>query len=365
MSSLAGPDSGIREMLIVRRTSARTMPPMASASQYVGLILLVVGGASTSRPAAASDAAMRIAYEADAACPSADEFMRQLRGRTRSPVDWARKESADIKVVLKRAARSTTGTVEMNAADGQTVTRSLEADSCEEVVAAAALIAALATGVSADEPRVPAGPSSSPTPETREPDASDRTTGAPRPSPRWHWGGGAAGTLSGGIAPSLAFGGVAFVQAEQPEFPTGRFVVRASFAYAAAPSADRDWGSASFNLMAARLDACPLFLPIASRAGVAACVGATVGAITARGNVARPGGSSGGRPLLWLDITPSLRALLPAGERLWFEANVGLAVPLRRYEFVLEQLGSPANTAQVYPTPAVAAALGAGMGVTF
>src|SRR5258706_10760489 len=174
-------------MLMVRRTSARTMPPMASASQYVGLILLVVGGASTSRPAAASDAAMRIAYEADAACPSADEFMRQLRGRTRSPVDWARKESADIKVVLKRAARSSTGTVEMNAADGQTVTRSLEADSCEEVAAAAALIVALATGVSFDEPRALE------TPEAPEPHASDSVTAAPPPSPRWRWGAGAAG----------------------------------------------------------------------------------------------------------------------------------------------------------------------------
>ena len=121
-------------------------------------ILLVVGGSLTSRPAAASDTAMRIAYEADASCPSADEFMRQLRGRTHAPVDLAREGAADIKVVLKRATRSSTGTVEMSAADGQTVTRSLEADSCEEVAAAAALIAALATGVAVDGPKAPQKP---------------------------------------------------------------------------------------------------------------------------------------------------------------------------------------------------------------
>ena len=153
------------------------------------------------------------------------------------------------------------------------------------------------------------------------------------------------------------------MQAEQPELPTGRFALRASFGYSAAPSASRDWGSASFNLIAGRLDACPLFLPIASRASVAACVGTTLGAINVRGQL-NPGGKTGGGARLWWDIAPSLRALLPAGKSRWFEANARLTVPLRRYEFVLEKIGSPGNT-QVYPTPTVAAALEAGVGVSF
>jgi hypothetical protein len=325
-------------------------------------ILLVALGAS--RGAAAGDAPVRVAYEADASCPSADAFMRALRGRTHSPVELAHERAADIEIVLKKVAQTSTGTVVMNGADGQSVTRKLEADSCEEVAAAAALIAALATGVAAEEPKPPAR-SELPAPETREPETPDLPPPAPPSSSRWRWSSGALASFSGGVAPSLAYGGVAFVQAEVREFPTGYLAVRGSFGYATSRSAERDWGSASFSLLAARFDACPLFLATSSRAGVAACLGATAGAVTARGQVTQPGGASGGHPLVWLDVTPTARAVLPAGKHVWFEADLGVAVPLLRYEFVLEQAGTPDTTARVYSTPAVAAALGAGIGVAF
>jgi hypothetical protein len=347
---------------------------------------LALACASIASVARAAPEPIALHYEAVAGCPKPEFFAGQVTART----DQVRFDEAgavgSFRVVMERTASGYAGVLSVTDRNGKESVRRFEAESCDNVVVALALVAALAIDPNAvatpEAPAVPpAGappeqaPASAPVPDARETEPTTRVNRAPSapalvfdrqfaPGPSayraWSWSVGATAQGLGGVTPSLleVFGGFFGVEKKGVGWSPG---FRLSPYYGATgqtgPSVDR----AEFALLAARVAGCPYRAPLTKGSRVSPCAGLDAGWIRARGT--DPGIHSLEKDGLWLSLSLDAQLELAVTGAIFMEVNGGLGVPLIRQRFQFE---TPDKAPEVvYQVPPVSGHGGFSVGARF
>jgi hypothetical protein len=301
--------------------------------------------------------ALLLEYAAPGNCPPAADFQARVKARTPLARFADEDDARALKVVVRPTGTAYAGHLSLVGRSGHISERDVEDTLCSDVVDALALITALAvdpnaqlaatassaapapatTDSSAAEviPLVEApAPRSRPSIPKEAPSQRRRPVATPaRPFPATFAVGGTFATMAG-IAPDTLVGGGAFGAVESKSdrwlAPSLRLTLLAAENGA---FATRD---ASFLLLAARLDVCPLRLG-RPELSLRPCVGADLGAVEAKGIDAVAGGTGklGTEP--WGDLQALLRLRGEPGlAHVFVEGEGGVFVPLNRSSFVYD-----------------------------
>ncbi|MEP7050063.1 MAG: hypothetical protein ABJB12_06905 [Pseudomonadota bacterium] len=298
-----------------------------------GAALAVVCCASRAR-AQAPGQAFRLEYWSEGRCPDASEFARQIQTRApRLRPAVADEPALGFYAELVERAGSATGRLTARSADGREVTREVRGSTCDDVVTALALIAALA----ADPNQTVEAPPSAPLPAVRRARHARRVEEAdelppvlPPPAPRWTFGVGGGLSFDSSIAPSPGYGlGVEF-DAEGPEGSPWRALFGLSAIRAAAPKTPTRAGYASFTYVAFRGTACPLRWPEATPLFLRPCVFLDAGVL--EGNVSL-GSNNQDEAKTWFAAGAFARVEALADDVLSFQLDGGVTAPLKRDSF--------------------------------
>lgn len=330
------------------------------------MIAASVFGASVGLPARAAPAPaapalgatepIRIEYRAEAGCPSADEFNRQVFRRTSSARLATSGDTARTFIVgIERRGSGLAGSLVIRQADGTSESREVVGPDCKEVATVLALATALAIDPQASlapEPETEPPPPDPPPlkPPLAQPATDDRRE-LPPPSDervaKAAWSLGLGPALEAAIAPRVAFGGGLEI-AWRPEGRGPVSSIGVEAIYLRTPEHEGGGASSTFQFVYAKPSVCSVALGWQAGSGIAPCVGAELGAVTGSGSDL-PHGSTHTR--VWSAVDIGLRLFQTLGER-WFLAAEGTVVlPVTRYKFVFLNPDTP-----VYSVPAAAAA---------
>ena len=301
------------------------------------------------RPALAETQPMHVSYTAPAGCSSRDTFVRELTLRTaRVAVVDAAEPAASFVVELVDRGPRVLGQLRLIEPDGSETARAVSGATCEEVVPALALIAAvLVDPESLTRARTPppaAAPAEAPHPEP----SSWRI----RPS----LGVGAA--LATAVGPGLSPGVLLELGLESERVGERGPVALIALEHSESPSKSTTAGDAYFTASFGRLTLCPLRWPSRGPLFLSPCAAFEAGALHAE-----PSKTLGKRPLsvLWLAVDPALGfeyRPLPA-------LSLGLGVlgvfPLRRDRFAFAPSAASQPDILVFSLPTVGAAVQAGV----
>jgi len=313
---------------------------------------------SLSARATAQDVvAVRIEYHAPAGCPDGRAFVLQVSGRTarfRSSDDSPRAFVVELTVTDGARGRLTT-------IDGDArATRELHGDTCEEVVSALALVAALAIDPNASTLPVTPAPPLVVTPAAAPPPP-------PSPMPRrkalpWHLDLGFGVEATGAVSPSDVLVGLGpFVEGS---VDLGAFAPALRLSLRAAParaSPVESGGTAHFGWWLVTAEACVRWSLVRDSSGrtfaVAPCARAGVGMLRVDGSdVFSPRGE--GRA--WLDLGSLVRVRWAPLRIGFIELTGGAVFPLTRDRFHFD---NPDTT--VHRAALVGALVGGDVGVHF
>jgi hypothetical protein len=281
---------------------------------------------STSALAAPPGQPFRLEYWAEGHCPDAIEFARQIQTRAPRlrPAEGDEPALGFYAELVERPG-SATGRLTARTPDGREVAREVRGATCDDVVAALALIAALA----ADPSQPVAAPASGAaevhpaTPVRRHvrDDLPVEDLEPPDPALRWTFGVGGGLSFDSSIAPSPGYGlGVEF-DAEGK----GGSVLRPLFALSAIRAA-----AASFTWLAFRGTVCPLRWPEATPLFIRPCLFLDAGEL--EGNVSLDG-TSRGQSKSWFAAGGFARVEALADEVLSFQLDGGVTAALKRDTF--------------------------------
>jgi len=284
------------------------------------LLALALGATRPARAEAPTP--VRLTFAGAAGSCSRGALEREIARRS-SAVVLAEREDVttliDVRVTPSPGAVEATLSIER--AERPTVVRTVTGRSCAEVLEATALIVVvlLAPPV-ASPPPAPPPPAAAPPP----PPAA-----APPPPPAWRWGGGTAGTLVGGIAPTPLLGVEAFLDGSGVRRQGWSPALRAGVAAAWRSVPELGGVRAAFRLTAATVSACPLAWLPSDRLALRACAAATLGSLEVTGSDAT-GSRAERHPWVTVGLGPRLELpLLPvlaleaaaAGEAALFEGR--------------------------------------------
>ncbi|WP_437619087.1 hypothetical protein [Sorangium sp. So ce1151] len=316
----------------------------------ISFIELVVLGLS-SGAAAPAPIPIRIAFDAPPDCSTADALYDGIRARTdRVRLAEQGEDGWEVRVRLTRAGPKVHGELRVIHERGETDTRTVDGSSCDVVVQALSLTAALAVDEVVEEtsaaPPPVASPPKPPPPKPPPPPS------APRPVAPFRLELGAEVLLTQVVTPYVSLGGALVARMTQR---TGS-ALSPSFGLALSHArndllqgADR----ASVQWTAATLSACPLRWDISGTFSAAPCVTATGGWLAATGEgVASP--ESAVRS--WWSIGAAARAAVSLGGSTAVEIGAGADVPLVRRSFTI---ASPAET--VGETPVISPRVSVGI----
>jgi hypothetical protein len=314
-------------------------------------------------PAAAraqSDAPLTVSltYEGPTECPDALGFETQVRGRTARVrfVEPGQPSEVGWSVVIRQAKNGTSGTLHVSGAAQGKLTRKVTAATCEQVVSALALGAALSVDPDASlvlqpDPEPPPPPA---TPQA-EPAKAAEPAGTPtKPRAATRLALGLSLTARSGMGPELSWAPRAFIGLSYQSRSGHTWGLRLSGTQVHA-SATSSVGQADFTWNVGRIEAFPVrfgsspwrFEPaVLFEAGQLRARGVAVSPVN---QVERPvlfGGALGRLSLLAFDL-------------LLLELEGGLAVPFLRDRFYLHE-----NTT-VFHVPAAAGFAAAGVGLEF
>ncbi len=299
---------------------------------------------------------VRVDYRAPPGCPDEAWFLAQLRARTQlfgyAPGDAP---VQTFRVRVSSTARGVKGTLTIVDPSGRTSVREVAAASCDDVVDAVALMAALA--VDSNAVTSPIRPTQSPTriPEpapTREPSGSISSTA----SSRWRLSAGVDIGFRTGLAPDALWEAPLFVElARDVPASLGGPSFRASFEHTATGAEVISPGAARFTWTAGRLDACPVRLG-ADKVGLSPCARLELGALSGTGT----GIANGREETRFWSATGALgRVDWRLGEGLYVEAEGGAMISLTREHYFF-----PPNT-PIYDVPDLGASGSLGFGAYF
>lgn len=304
--------------------------------------------------AAGEDRPFRLKYDAPAECPGADHVSARIRASTAHARPAEGDEPRhDMSVVVSRAETGFVAAIAVRSPDGSETARTVPAPTCTEAVDAAALILAITIDPEAaalESSRLEAEGKSKPVPDAekpkpKEPEASKPGAPSPRPpvsnpevdrrEPKTSRDrllvdagvGFVALALSPGLSPDFS-GGLAYEPALGKEVP--RFGLSVHYARSLAVEAPQ--GTASFERLGGRFDACPL------RAGsrdlsLRPCLSFEAGRFLASGAGAL---TSQDHPVFWAAAGAFLSGELRASETWAARAELGALFPFRQDEFYFD-----------------------------
>jgi hypothetical protein len=353
-----------------------------------GAALFAVLAASA---ALAGAAPVRIDYHAEPGCPDTAAFLRAVAALTpnaQAPEPGARARRFTVRI--ERARAELIGRLHIEEIDGVGAEREVRAPTCNDVVAALALVTALAIDAGPIDAPPPASASASPSsappppprpsatipapPATSAPPSSSAVPRPPPPPPAFSASGavplppppppspttwaphlelGAAANAWGAVAPRAAWGGSAFLDWSgwgPTDFTPS---VRLGVGVAESPPSAAGRGSAAFRLVAVRVAGCPFLLatgPLVTRP----CVGLDFGALHGMGSGLI---HSFRQTRTWGDLGVGPRLQLRLGRSWVLEGEATLLLPLIRDTFVFEQ---PRTIIHEVPVVSAAGALGLG-----
>jgi hypothetical protein len=295
--------------------------------------LLVLGG-STTALAAPPGQPFRLEYWAEGHCPDAIEFARQIQTRApRLRPAQADEPALGFYAELVERSGSATGRLTARTPDGREVTREVRGATCDDVVTALALIAALA----ADPSQPVAAP---PTTEARRPepprarhvpeDLPLEVAEPPDPALRWTFGVGGGLSFDSSISPSPGYGlGVEF-DAEAKGGSAWRPLFGLSAIRAAAASTETKAGDAAFTWLAFRGTVCPLRWPENTPLFLRPCMFLDAGVLDGSVSLA---GASRDQSQTWFAAGGFARVEALADEVLSFQLDGGVTAALKRDTF--------------------------------
>lgn len=257
--------------------SCTAMVARAPKMTAVALAATLVLGARESR--AASDDGkepVRVGTELAPGCPDAPFFYQQVRARTRH-VRLAHAEEAarELRVTVRAEGPTFRGRLEVQTRDGASSSREVSGRKCNEVLSALAFVAALGidpnASLTSTEPLdEPSEEESAPSPPSEElPIAPPVSEIPPRPRPRvavsrpepraWNAFVGLDATTLIGILPVPAWGGRLWIDARTLQ-KSSLWAPAFRVALGGAATVDHAIGPgmARFQLVTAKVDACPL-----------------------------------------------------------------------------------------------------------
>ncbi|WP_437973263.1 hypothetical protein WMF11_30625 [Sorangium sp. So ce295] len=323
-----------------------------SSAAPLFVISAALGGSAVAH-AHPTAAPLRIEYRAEAGCPAEAEFRARVGARLRRNIAETDAASAYV-VIIEQRDRRFIGRLGVRAADGTASDRDVAGDTCDDVVAALAVVTALAvdaqagdapvtaatpaasaspSAVAAPPPPVGAPPAGAPpasAPPAGAPPAGNARARPPAPEPdaTTHLVLGAQ-LLVGQMIGLPSFG--ARISAEPPLAITTRGVGPARFDADLEVSSDVPvaGGSASFLRAALAVDACPLGASLGVLR-LSPCARVEGGLVSAsRRGVAPARSVTRG----WLALGLPVRARLPLWGPFVLDADAGVRVPLLRDGF--------------------------------
>jgi hypothetical protein len=368
--------------------------PMRPAS--IGLLCVALAGSSATRVADAeeSEERIRLTYEAPSDCPGEAVFLAQVRARTRRIRRAADGERArTFWISIARGEKQTAGHLRIREPGGWQSDREVAGDTCEEVVAALALVASLAVDPNAETGDVAAAPpagSESPVPSrssipTEAPALPALTSnGAPLPAPsappsiparpaggsptpqpreqparpmasRWHFAVGLAAAFVAGVSPNGVASVPVWAEAAGPRNGLFTPTVRAGFERATSGTISLRGPTATLTWTVAVLEGCPARWTFGAVA-FEPCVRAEAGVLEGAGANIVPARE---QKRAWVALGPVARVQWSVVGPLFVDFEAGLRAPLVRTRYFFEP-----NTT-VYQPPPVAGVVAGGLGVRF
>jgi hypothetical protein len=327
------------------------------ATTLVGVIFFAGTGSLFARLSLAEPRPDPIAwtYRAPPECPPAETFEDEFRARTSRAelvagvTDAPRRFLVTVSTEPSRAV----GRIEIQGTTGTVSTREVVGQTCQGVVSALALIAALAVDpLAADSPRPPARSADGPSPAPVRDGGSDAGV---RPTARAVLAAGVDGGAVFGLFPKAAPRVSLFAEAQIEGWALAP-AARLSFSAATSSSVAAPPGSATFRWWAAALDGCPLEVRFVEAVRVAPCAFAELGVLAGTGaGVAMPHVES----RRWIAVGGSAKLTWLVLGSFLLEAQGRLAAPLARDTFVL---AAPERVV-VHAVPAVLGSVELGAGV--
>jgi len=306
------------------------------ATTLLGASLVAVTSSLFARRSAAQTRPEPIAwtYQAPPDCPPAETFGAKFRARTTRAelVAGVADTSRAFLITVSTEPGRAVGRIKIDGPAGAASTREVAGQTCEGVVSALALIAALAVDpLAADPSQLPARPVDAPVPSPAP--ASDDgahvgATSAARMVVATGVDGGMVVGLFPKAAPLVSLFADAHLERSSPLAPSARF----SLSGAVSSSVAAPPGSATFRWIAGALDACPLEIRLVSALRVTPCAFVELGVLT---------GSGAGVELpavekrRWVALGGSARLAWLLLGSLFVEARGRLEAPLSRDTFVL------------------------------
>ena len=345
-----------------------------------GVALSTVTWSASTRAQSAGNV-VHVDYVASVDCPGANSFIEQLRTRSRRTRVTDGAERAQTLVIrMAQRNRQWVGRLTVRDVDGTEAMRSVAADTCSDVVAGLALIAAVAVDplamttpspVTEDDAGVatPAGPSPDgarsananreaatvTTPLMRATPATPTTAPVVGSGGRWEVALGTHVELVSGVSPN--------VLVSIPVYAEVSHVTEKGFAPSARVRVDRAGsgivhagaGDAHFTWTAGSLEACPVAWPLAT-VRLTACVRAEAGILEATGLNVQPSRDQA-RP--WLALGPVARGRWVFLGPFHLELEGALFAPVIRDRFFLQ----PSTTVFQAPIVGFSASLGVGASI--
>ena len=370
------------------------------AGRHIGAIalLLLTAMGFPSRASAESEH-VRVQFSAPPSCPDGAAFMRALRQRTgRFQLASGAEPTRVFVATITQADASVSGRLEIQGPGTDVSRRKVSGTTCDEVMAALALMTALAIdpdarSPSTPSPGAPSPPALSPAPAAPTSATSsaastvDRRDSNPSPtlpthpqalpspvavespataasmpaSERWQWSAGVQGGVSLRMSPTTGLGGLLFVEAAAPGaavwgpvLRTGLFLNQSDVTVASGAGAEFQWA-------AAMVEGCPIRLvALDARVALLPCLAFHLGVLRGQGqNLDQTEATTD----LWSALGPVARIRVAVSARLFVEAQGMLVFPLRRLTFDVQDAGPTRAATTLFTVPLVG--LLAGIGVSY
>lgn len=330
---------------------------------------LVLGASIAGKSARASDdaEAVGLQYRAPASCPNEVEFVRLVRGKTDKFHPGPSLPGHRLFRVSVDGEGPSRGELLITGGQVPEARRTVEGDTCAEIVSALALATALAVDphsfdlpVATSAPLTALPPPSEPMAPLIVPPAPTTLAVLPpaaapvqrpvTPEPGWTWGLGVQGAAAFGVAPNPLLGGGLGVQLrDRPTHP--RVVYKVDVEYQSSKPEDFLSARIGFDRALARLGACPLTHPIGG-ADAMVCAHVALGLLAARSqDVPRSTRDTG----FWGSAGASLVLQFDLGREFSLDLTGGFDAAFRRDRYYLRP------DEEAHRVPAVAGLAGLGI----
>jgi hypothetical protein len=333
---------------------------MTSFGRSRGCIVMAVLAVVSTARAETSSAPIDLEYRNGEGCPNEAAFAARLHERTMGGGGGSRGSNGPRRVLIAvdGSGEAAVGQLTIIDRSGETTTRQISGQSCDQVVDALAFVVALAL-----DPTASAEPPPAPQ-VSRPPEAPAVEPARPPPGAQWRLSAAAQASMTGALPPGLQLSIPVFVELGDESPPALRRwtpSVRAGFERSFGASLQVPQGAARFIWTAGRLDLCAGF-SVAPTLSVGPCVGADMGEIYGVGTIAHPRQASE----LWLAVGGLVRARWMVRSPLFVEVDAGGVVPLQRNTFVFDPPATVLDPPTVlYEVPPVGARMSGGVGAYF